>query len=324
MTWAGAEERSVPTEYNTIQAAIDSSTDGDTVLVAPGTYTGVGNRDLDFGGADIVLLSTAGAELTTIDCQSQGAGLLFHNGESSAARVEGFTIYNASAGGIVCLAAGPSIVNCVITGNSPSGVVCNQAAPTLSACIIAGNDSGGAGGGIYCYSASSPAIVACVITGNRAATCGGGIYCSTSSPFIISSTISRNEAADGGGICCRSASFPTMEQSILWGNCAASGYEVHNAFGCVISFACCAIDNQGVSGVVEYNGRQVTVDPLFCGLESCGSAPTTDGDYALAADSPCLPQNSPCNMLIGALESGCAETPVARRTWGSFKSDFRW
>ena len=35
-----------PADFNNIQAAIDDANDGDTVLVAPGTYTGTGNRDI--------------------------------------------------------------------------------------------------------------------------------------------------------------------------------------------------------------------------------------------------------------------------------------
>ena len=63
----GAHDRTgttlhVPGDYPTIQAAIDASVDGDTVLIADGTYTGEGNRDLDFGGRAITVRSAGGPE----------------------------------------------------------------------------------------------------------------------------------------------------------------------------------------------------------------------------------------------------------------------
>ncbi len=47
----------VPADSSTIQSGINGAVDGDTVMVVDGTYTGKGNRDIDFTGNAIVLMS---------------------------------------------------------------------------------------------------------------------------------------------------------------------------------------------------------------------------------------------------------------------------
>ena len=84
--------------FCTIQDGVNASSDGDTVLVAPGTYTGDGNRDISLFGKAITLKSTDGPNSTVIDIE--GSPTSIHRGffliheEPSETLIQGFTVMN--------------------------------------------------------------------------------------------------------------------------------------------------------------------------------------------------------------------------------------
>ncbi len=225
--------RLVPGEYPTIQAAIDACVDGDVVVVAPGIYTGDGNRDIDFKGKVITVRSQNGPENCIIDCNGTQTephrGFYFHNYEDANSVLDGFTISGSKNSAILCsYDSSPTITNCTITGNSSEreggGIICRlHSSPTITNCIISGNKSKGSGGGVCCTDGSNPTISNCSIIGNSSEGSGGGVCCMYhSSPTIINCTITGNssESNGGGGVSCMQYSSPTVEGCTFSANSA--------------------------------------------------------------------------------------------------------
>ncbi len=200
----------VPADRPTIQSGINAAKDGDTVLVADGIYRGAGNVNIDFKGKQITVKSQNGAKATIIDCGEvdETRGFTFHNDETDASVLDGFTIRNGIhelGGGIYCNNASPTIKNCVITEN-------RSVAPDLE---------GRGGGGIYCFN-SDVVIIACKIIDNSAnSDYGGGVLLTgsptqnKSQPSLINCTISKN---DGDGIFCYDNVNPVIKNCTVYQN----------------------------------------------------------------------------------------------------------
>jgi len=161
-------------EYPDIASGVGAAGDGDTVAVAAGTYYGAPNRDIDFDGTDLVLISEDGPTATIVDCERLGRGLYFHNFEADSAEVNGFTFIHgtqATVGSLVYVVnSSPTIRNCYFSrttaiGNGYGVLRMDSGAPTFQ-CCVATLDTTTSFGGVVRALGGSPTFDMCTITDN--------------------------------------------------------------------------------------------------------------------------------------------------------------
>ena len=100
------------------QAAIDAASDGDEVVVDPGTY----NETINFNEKAITLLSSSDNPADTIiDGDGAGSVVTCESGETSATVLQGFTLtggYSDTGGGMFNdNNSSPTVTNCIFSGN---------------------------------------------------------------------------------------------------------------------------------------------------------------------------------------------------------------
>ncbi len=246
-TSSSARTITVPLVQPTIQMGIDAAQPGDTVLVAPGEYTGEHNRDLDFGGKSIVLMSEGGPDVTIIDCQAdvdhRHRGFLFHNGEDRTAIVDGFTITGGHApddgyggrkvgGAIYCdSSSSPAIRNCIMYDNHAYD-----------------------GGSINCYK-SSPRFYNCRISNNLPPlSTGGAVFCNESTPLFTDCEYIGNFGMAGGALCIRYGANPTFVGCLFEANDARLGGAVYLVDATALFRDCVFRNNTAEHGGAVHGG----------------------------------------------------------------------
>jgi hypothetical protein len=236
----------VPEDYETIQSAIRSSDDGDTVLVQPGTY--VENisfsRDIVVGS---LLLTTGGKayiDSTIIDGNQNGC-VVFINSSTADAKLIGFTIQNGTGisinsqvfgGGILMIQSDAVIEHCSIRNNhiaADNNIPCgggiaffglSRNSPIIRDCEIYMNSSTGYGGGIAVVLECRPTFERVIIRDNSA-DIGGGIYIDDYSDVAINhcAIINNTSGFIGGGITADTNSRINLINVTIAGN-SSDGY----------------------------------------------------------------------------------------------------
>ncbi|MCK5051354.1 MAG: carboxypeptidase regulatory-like domain-containing protein [Candidatus Cloacimonetes bacterium] len=318
----------VPADHATIQAAINSSSTSDTVLVQPGTYF----EDITFGGRAITVASlflTTGDETyieqTIINAGGYGHCVTFNSGENNDSIITGFTATNGGSyygSGIYCYQnSSPTISNMIITdnhgdnGDSYGGGMCfmSDCEPACSDLVIS-NNYAQAGGGIWFHDNSHAIMSNITLTGNSSAhggamltsysnpiidhavmygnssSFGGAVYVfNYSAPQFINCTIYNNNASYGGGFYCIDLyGEPIITNSIVWGNTSSYNLQIFSNSS-IHPPVVTYSDVQDGTGEYWFGEGCIDADPEFLD--------PTNNIFLLGASSPCIDAGDPSSPL---------------------------
>ena len=259
--------------YQTIQKAINESSDGNTVFVNIGVYL----ENINFNGKNIIVQG-ADRRTTVINGGQNGSVVIFESGEDSTTVLKNITITNGSA-------------------DIGGGVKITNSNPTLLNVYISENNADNTGGAIYINNSALPQGVTCNISNVIIVENTASNYPAIAWPFckilLSQSTIANNTSSDttsetfaaGGG----NNTHIDMVNSIFWND--SIDFEIgesigdqNNAFNAQYSLIRNSIEN-----VIDN-------DPLFSGVEY--------SDYSIAENSPCA-GGGENGSDIGAFGVGC-------------------
>lgn len=280
----GPGDGSIGNPFCSIQDAINTAVNGDTVSVEPGAYFEV----LDLMGKQIVVESVAGPGPTRIIAFGLGASVVrCDSGELPATQIRGFTLFGGigteiklapkvferRGGGVYILNSSPTIEECIIDGCTAArggGIYAETSASVIADCQFFGNEAtGGAafssnkGGGIYFDNALTD-LRRCMFEQNSAHF-GGGVYLIHGDVELIECTFDTNTGAKGGGLYAQNMD-PRLTRCEFVDNRAVGSTSV---------------TGQGAGMAFEFGADPVAID---CTFRNNDADRTGGAVYAISSD----------------------------------------
>jgi len=268
-----------------------SCLDGDTVLVAPGTYL---QPAITFWEKDsLTIMSEEGANATILHLDGISVILLANHANSIT--IKGFTFENSQGYGLDIDWCGHVVITENIFKNNQQDaiIISTSGFVTVAYNLIYYNRDG-----IRCIDATNDIV-------------------------ISNNTISYNNIIAGEEIGSGINLDPIGSYEI------SNNIITHNKYGVltrasIITFACNNVFNNGTNYDLDpsmpdptgTNGN-ISFFPQFC-----GSNPDVSGNFYLQSDSPCAPGNHPTGYecgLIGRFPVNCGTTDVRMESWGRIK-----
>jgi hypothetical protein len=201
----------VPADAPTVQAAINMANTGDTVNIAPGTYT----EQINFSGKSITVQGSAAGVI--LQGSLNGPVVTFTSGETRSSILQNVTVTNGApttvpgGGGIFINGASPTIQNSIIQNNQQCGIGVMAGAPAILNNEISGTTFTSAQAGC--------AAIAALDIGDGGAIVLDGISTDGLNPQIIGNTIENNQVVLGSpGITVISAGMPLIQNNIIQNN----------------------------------------------------------------------------------------------------------
>jgi uncharacterized membrane protein YgcG len=296
---ANAAILNVPAQYATIGAAVSAASNGDTILVADGTYNASGlliNKT-------ILIESVNGAASTTIDCTAN-----FFADLLASCTIQGFTFNNADSGGLSVITVGgasstisqciftnddnfggnggaleltggtTTITECTFDHDKGSGAISSSGgSATITNCSFSnGNGQDGGGGGAINLNTGNFTVSGCTFTGNTGGSNAGGVFYWRNGTLTVSDSTFTNNSAAYGGVILEGAqginspatftrcAFKNNSASIMGGVASLEGGSFgttsFNAIDCTFIDNTAAFDGGAIDGItVGSSPNQVNV-----------------------------------------------------------------